>query len=107
MVGMNTLQMIKMMPKFDVEIFVEWTRSLNSIMQIACLFLNKMISKFKRPEPILRGSREGKGNISDFDDNDSNVSDVSGHDPGSLNKKLKIVTTLRPGVQQLSTCLAF
>ena len=46
-----------------------------------------MINGLDRPEPILSGSREGEGNISDFDDNDSNPTDVSGHDSGSLNEE--------------------
>ena len=79
--------MIKTISKFDRENFVEWTRSLNGTLQIAWPFLSKTIYGLERPEPILRGSRERKGNTSDFNDNDSNPSDVSGHDSGSLNEK--------------------
>ena len=86
MAEMNTLQMIEIIPKFDGENVVEWTRSLNDILQIAWPFLSKMIYELKRPEPILSGSREGKGNTSDLSDNGSNSSIVSGHDSGSLNE---------------------
>ena len=37
MTGMNTLQMIKTIPKFDGKNIVEWTRSLNNILQIGYL----------------------------------------------------------------------
>ena len=58
-------------------------------LHIAWPFLSKIISGLERPQPILRrGSRGGKkGNTSDFDDNGSNPSDVSGHDLGSLNEE--------------------
>ena len=83
---MNTLQTIEIIPVFDGEIYVEWTRSLNDIiLQIAWPFLSKIIHGRERPEPILSGSRE-EGNTSDLDDNDSNPGDVSGHGSGSLNK---------------------
>ena len=39
---MNTLQMIKKIPKFDGEKIVEWTRLLNDILQIAWYFLSKI-----------------------------------------------------------------
>ena len=42
MAGMYTLQMIKRISKFDGENFVEWTRSLNDILQIAWYFLSKI-----------------------------------------------------------------
>ena len=73
-----------MIPIFNGENFVEWTRSLNYILQIAWPYLNKIISEIQRPEPILRGSREGKVNSYDFDDG-FNPSDVRRHDSGSLN----------------------
>ena len=41
------------------------------------------------PEPILSGSREGEGKITDLNDRDSNPSDVSSHDSGSLNEELQ------------------
>ena len=44
MAGMNTLQIIKMVPKFDGENFIEWTRSLNDILHIAWPFLSKTIN---------------------------------------------------------------
>ena len=85
MAGMNTLQIIKTIPKFDGENFIKWTRSLNDILQIVWPFLSKIIYGLERPKPILSGSREGEEDTSDLDDNDSNPSDVSGHSSGSLN----------------------
>ena len=40
MVRTNTLQIIKTIPKIDGENFVEWTRSLSDIVQIAWPFLS-------------------------------------------------------------------
>ena len=87
MAGMNTLQMIKIISKFDGENFVERTRPLNDILQKAWSFLSKMINGLERPEPILSGSREEEVNTSDLYDNDCNPSDVSGHDSGSINEE--------------------
>ena len=84
---MNTLQMIKIISKFDGENFVERTRPLNDILQKAWSFLSKMINGLERPEPILSGSREKEVNTSDLYDNDCNPSDVSGHDSGSINEE--------------------
>ena len=66
MAEMNTLQMIKIIPKF-----VKWTRPLNDILEISWAFLSKIISGFKRPKSIFREHRERDENTSDFDDNDS------------------------------------
>ena len=49
----------------------------NDILQITCLFLRKIASGLKRPEPIPKENREGEENTSDFNDNDSNPSEVS------------------------------
>ena len=57
MAGMNTLQIIKTISKFEGENFIEWTKSLNDILQITWPFLSKIISGLERPETILRGSR--------------------------------------------------
>ena len=57
MAGMNTLQMIKTIPKFDGENFVELARSLSNILHITWLFLSKIIFGFERPESILKESR--------------------------------------------------
>ena len=54
MAGMNTLQIIKMIPKFDGENFVEWTRSLTDILQIAWRFQNNIIFGLQKPESIPR-----------------------------------------------------
>ena len=69
--------MIKMIPKFDGENFIEGTRPLSDIPQIAWPFVSNIIYGIKEPELILIGSREGEGNTSDLDDNDSNPRDVS------------------------------
>ena len=82
MAGMNTLQMIKMIPKFDGENFVEWTRSFSYVLQISWHFLIKIIYGLKRPEPINRGSREGEESICAFDCNDYNPSEVSANISG-------------------------
>ena len=39
---MNTLQMIKTIAKLDGDNFIEWTRSLNDILQIAWPFLSEI-----------------------------------------------------------------
>ena len=75
MAGMNTLQMIKMIPTFDGRNYVEWTRSFNDILQIAWPFLSKIMSGLERPEPIPREDRGREENTSDFDINGSNSSD--------------------------------
>ena len=79
--------MIKSIPKFDALRFVEWTRSYNGVLQIPWPFLSKIISGLERREPIPRGSRKGEKNSSDFDDKDSNPSNVRGHNSGSLNEE--------------------
>ena len=84
MAGINTLQMFETVPGFDRENFVEWTRSFRDTLQLSWPFLSKIISEFERPEPILRGNR-GEDNTSDYDTDDSNPSDASGLDLGSLN----------------------
>ena len=71
MAEINTLQMTKIISKFDGNNFLEWTISLNDILQIAWSFLGKIIYGLERSVPILHGSREGEGNPSDLDDNDS------------------------------------
>ena len=87
MAGMNTIKLVEMIPKFDGEIFVEWSRSLNEKQQTARPFLREIIYGLERPEPIFSKSREGEGSNGDSDDNGSNLSDVSGHDSGSLNEE--------------------
>ena len=75
---MNTLQMINRVYKFDWYSFIEWTMSLNGILQV-WPFLSKIICGLKRSEPIPKESREGEENTSDFVDNDSNPSEGSAH----------------------------
>ena len=79
--------MIKMIPIFFVENFVEWTRSYTDILHLSLPLLSKIVSGYERPEPIFRESREGEENASGFDDNDSNPSDANGHGLGSLYKE--------------------
>ena len=76
MVGMNTLQMIKMIPNFDGRNYAEWTRSLNDILQITWSFLCKIVSGLERPASISRENRQAEENTSDFDDNDPSPSEV-------------------------------
>ena len=45
MAGMDTLQMIKMIPTFDGCNYVEWTRSFNDIPKITWPFLSKISSE--------------------------------------------------------------
>ena len=73
----NTLQIIKTIPKLDRKHCIEWTRPLNDILQIAWLFLSKIIYGLERPEPIFSGSK-GEENTRDLNDNNSNPSYVSG-----------------------------
>ena len=69
MAGMNTLQMIKIIPTFDGRNYVEWTRSFNDILQITWRFLSKIVSGLERPEPaILRENIGGEENASGIDD---------------------------------------
>ena len=58
MAGMNMLQMMKMVPKFDRSNFVERTRSFNDILQMTWPFLSKIVPKHERPEPFPRENRE-------------------------------------------------
>ena len=60
---------------------------LNDILQISWPFLSKIIYGLERPGPTLSGSREGGGNNSGLDDNDSNPSDLSGDNLGSVNEE--------------------
>ena len=78
MAGMNTLQMIKMIPTFEGRNCLEWTRSFNDILQTTWPFLSKIVSGLKRPEPISRENIGGEETARDIDDNDySNPSEVS------------------------------
>ena len=78
MAGMNTLQMIKMIPTCEGRNCVEWTRSFNDILQTTSPFLSKIVSGLKRPEPISRENIGGEETASDINDNDySNLSEVS------------------------------
>ena len=44
MAGMNTLQIIKTIPKFDGGNFIKWPRSLSDILHIAWPFLSRIIN---------------------------------------------------------------
>ena len=77
MAGMDTLQMIKMIPTFDGCNYVEWTRSFNDIPKITWPFLSKIVFRLERSEPILRENRRAEENTSNLYDNDSNPSKVS------------------------------
>ena len=77
--------MFKKIPRFDGENFVDWTRSLKDILQIAWYFLSKIEPRLGRSEPIFVGNREGERKTSDLYDNNSSSSDVSGHGSGKPN----------------------
>ena len=79
MAGINTLQMIKIIPKLDGGNFVERTSSFNDILQITSPFLSKIISRLERPEPIPRENNGGEENICDFNDNGSSPCKVTYH----------------------------
>ena len=101
MAGMNTLQMIKMIPTFDGLNYVEWTRIFNDMLLITWL-LSKIVSELERSEPIPRENRGGEEKASDIDDIDSNPSEVSADESRNSDENLAIVTTLRPGTQQMT-----
>ena len=76
--------MIKMIPTVDGRNYAELTRSSNDILQTTWPSLSKIIaSGLERLEPILRENKEGEENTRDFDENDSNLSEVSAN--GSRN----------------------
>ena len=60
MTGMNTLRMVKMIPKFDGRNYIERTRSFNDLLQITWSFQRKIVSELERLEPIFRERREGE-----------------------------------------------
>ena len=86
MAEMNTLQMVKTIPKFDGGNFVECTRSFNDIIHICWPFLSRIVSE--RPEAIPRENGEGKEHTSsDLDGNDSGPCEVSVHGSGNLDEE--------------------
>ena len=54
-------------------------------LQIACPF--KITSEFERTEPIPRENKDREENTCDFDDNDSNPSEVSAHESRDSNEE--------------------
>ena len=107
MAGMNMLQIIKSIPKFDGLTFIV-NGSFNDILQISWPFLSKIISGTERFIP-RSGGWEGMENGSDFDDNDSNPinSEVSGHDSGNLDKKSHNGDDMKTWDSAMSICSAF
>ena len=96
MTGTSTLQMINPIPKFDGTDFVEWSRSLYDILQISWPFLDKRVSGLKKPEPILRRSRE------------EDPIEGSGYETGILtNVNPPMLMILMLGIQQMNICLVF
>ena len=112
MAGTSTLQMINSIPKFDGTDFVEWSRSFNDILQISWSFLSKIASGLKKPEPILRRSRE-EDPIEGSDDETghiderepSNIDDVNAWD--SANEHLLSVSRLTTKGAARSVLLQF
>ena len=60
MAGMNTLQTIKMIPKYDRNIFIEWARYFNDVLQLSWLFLSKIISGFENQIQSSEGVKKEK-----------------------------------------------
>ena len=81
---MNTLRIIKSIPKFDEVNFNGSTRLCNDILKICWHLLNKITSELERPIP-RSGSREGMEIA--IDDNDYNPSKVRAHDSGNLDEE--------------------
>ena len=98
--------MTETIPRFDGSNLVEWARSFNDVLQITWPFPRKIVSGLERPEPISREYREGEKNTSNFDHSGSNPSKLSAHGWRNPDKEpLTVVTTLRPGTQQMSIYL--
>ena len=102
MAGTSTLQMINSIPKFDGTDFVEWSRSFNDILKISWPFLGKIVSGLKKPEPILRRSREedpieGSNDETGYVDErePSNIDDINAWDSANelLFSVLRLPTT--------------
>ena len=50
--------MINLVLKFDGIDYVQWSRSLNDILQISWPFLSNIVSGLEKPEPILKVGRK-------------------------------------------------
>ena len=95
---MNTMQMIKPIPKFDRKNFVEWRGSFNGILPTPWHFPSKMVSGLEQLEPILRGA------IRELED----PVEGSGHDRGNIGKREPSnIDDMRRQIQQMNSCLAF
>ena len=62
MAGIDTLQIIKYIPSFDVENFFEWARLLYDILQMAWYFSSEIIYKLKRLQSVPKENRKRKEN---------------------------------------------
>ena len=93
--------MINSIPKFDGTDYVECSRSSNDILKISWLFLRKIVSGLKEPEPILRSREEdpneGSGDDTGYIDErePSNVDDIKACDSANehLFSVLRLTTT--------------
>ena len=57
--------MINLVLKFDGIDYVQWSRSLNDILQISWPFLSNIVSGLEKPEPILKSRAEDPNEGSD------------------------------------------
>ena len=84
MAGTSTLQMMNLIPKFDGTDYMEWSRSLNDILQISWPFLSRIVlEKIKpiprsREEDTIEGSDDETGYIGEREA--SNVDDIKAWD---------------------------
>ena len=78
---------------------------IHGILQITWLFLSKTISGLERPETIPRENRKGEKNTSDFNDNGSNLNEVSADGSSNSNEEPNNSDGIQAGTQQMSTYL--
>ena len=90
MAGTSTLQMMNLIPKFDGTDYVEWSRSLNDILQISWPFLSKIVLE------KLNLSREAGRKIP--------LRVVMMKRGILVNVKPPMLMTSRLGIQQMNTC---
>ena len=103
--GINTLQLIKSIHKFDGVNFIERTRTSNGVLQLYWRFLSEIMFGLERS--IHRGgSREGMENACVFKTTVLVLMKEALMIRAIYMKNLTMVTTLRPRIQQMATCSA-
>ena len=60
---------------------MKWTRSLDDVLQISCIFLSKIVSGLKRTEPILRRKKLEEP----IESNDNDTDNVDERKPFNAN----------------------